>query len=169
MSFLLLFSSKAEAAPPPPHCPIQMAARFERSIYLAAILPEAVDNSSLLKEKKEIQFLLIVRKSWSNFSLGDYIIDTWGYAFHPGCPKNKVRGSFPQWRVWAWPPLEGQWCSQTPAQGVEGPRALPASAVAAIWLHSCPGRRSSKSHCLSPTLLTPGLWSHHHYCFEDHL
>lgn len=63
LSFLLLFSSKAEAAPPPPHCPIQMAARFERSIYLAAILPEAVDNSSLLKEKKEIQFLLIVRKS----------------------------------------------------------------------------------------------------------
>lgn len=63
-------------------------------IYLAVTLPGAFDSSGSLKEKKETEFLLIVRKSQRNFSLGDYITDTWDYVFHPGCPKNEATEVF---------------------------------------------------------------------------
>lgn len=60
--FLLLFSSEAEPALPPSYLP-KLAVGFLEKIYLPVALPEAFDRSVSLKEKKETEFLLIVRKS----------------------------------------------------------------------------------------------------------
>jgi len=55
--FLLLFSSEAEWAPPPPY-PQNKGCSGMLEIYLAMTLPEAFDSSSSLKEKRKWNFYL---------------------------------------------------------------------------------------------------------------
>lgn len=161
--FLLYFSSEAKLTPPSFH-PTNKAGCGILEMYLAVTLPEAFDSTGSLKEKKETELLLIVRKSWSNFSLGDYIIDTWGYVFHTGCPKNEARKVL----FLNEKPKPGHLQkSKTTSKSQPGEQGTLEDRHP-LWLQqcNCTSIQRQRCHSVSPT---PGLWSHHPYCFKGNL
>ena len=102
-------------------------------------LSEVFDCSSSLKEKKETEFLLIVRKSWSNFSLWDYIIGTWGYVFHPSCPKSEAIQDLSINERSKAAYLQKDMGAPKPQPRSRDSRVLPPTAAMAVWLHTSSG------------------------------